>query len=568
MYQCIKHITFISFIILLTSNIGTSQGILDNCMFSLANGNDFNSSADITNSGGADGGFYNGTSWTGPSVSVGPPYNCDNPRAVFIGTTGNVKDAVGFRLNGTLVPGNVINIPTRFIQTGGNFTVGIYTSDSGNFYADGNILASQVYTANAGNITWLNSSINFIVPAASAGHNWVFVRAESGSGGIANFCQFGSDYPDIDLGPDQEICEGEQVFLNAQNNTYNYLWNTGAISSSITVANEGIYSVEASNICGTFTEEVEVVVFQEPELNVLQDTVVCVGTELTLSAEGTNPSYLWNDGSTDPTFLVDTAGVYSVTVIDDCFVVTDSVAIEYLDPPELDFGPDTAVCGGTVDYNITNGGITSTYSWNTGSSNPYFSATETGNYEATITNLCGSVSDDIFVEFSYSPGDFLVDSLEFCQGREMSIDVTAIEGYFDWSDGTTNPFFTVPNEGWHYVEIVDDDSCWVVSDTIFVDRIYCDCPMHMANSFTPNGDGINELYGAIFECPPYDFEFVIYDRWGRQLFYTKDPEQPWDGRNSNGTIYPSGVYTYTLRYTNEFNGFINASTGSVFLMKD
>ncbi|MFK7755365.1 MAG: gliding motility-associated C-terminal domain-containing protein [Flavobacteriales bacterium] len=544
------------------------QGIADNCMFTLSNGNDFTSSGDISNSGGADGGFYNGSSWTGASTSVAAPYPCDNPRAVFIGSTGNVKDAVGFRLNGNLTAGTFFNVNTRYIQTNGPFSIGVYTSNSADFYTDGVINATQVSTVNAGFNAWQNGSINFTVPPASAGHNWVFLRAESGAGGIANFCQFGLQLPTVDLGPDQEICEGEQVVLNASNADSSYEWNTGASSSNITVTEEDTYSAIVTNTCGSASDEAQIVVFLEPELNVTQDTLVCAGTELILSAEGTNPSYVWNDGSTDPTFLVDSIGVYSVTVTDDCFITSDTVAVDYLDPPELDFGPDTAVCGGTVDYNITNGGPTSIYSWSTGSESPFVSITTTGNYEATITNLCGTVSDQIFVEFSYSPGDFMADSLEFCEGLDMIVDVSDVEGYFDWSDGSTNPIFTVPNEGWHYATILDDDSCWTVSDTIFIDRIYCDCPMHIANSFTPNGDGINETYKAIFECPPYDFELAIYDRWGRQIFYTKDPEKAWTGEAKGGRIHPSGVYTYTLRYTNEFNGFINASTGSVFLMKD
>ena len=41
-----------------------------------------------------------------------------------------------------------------------------------------------------------------------------------------------------------------------------------------------------------------------------------------------------------------------------------------------------------------------------------------------------------------------------------------------------------------------------------------------------------------------DFELFIFDRWGKQLFYTKDPNDGWDGKYSNGNEVPQDIYMY------------------------
>ena len=68
----------------------------------------------------------------------------------------------------------------------------------------------------------------------------------------------------------------------------------------------------------------------------------------------------------------------------------------------------------------------------------------------------------------------------------------------------------------------------------------------MPNAFTPNNDGINDIY----RIPPATTltlkEFSIYDRWGTKLFSTRDVQAGWDG-TFNGKRQNSGVYVYYLK---------------------
>jgi gliding motility-associated-like protein len=72
------------------------------------------------------------------------------------------------------------------------------------------------------------------------------------------------------------------------------------------------------------------------------------------------------------------------------------------------------------------------------------------------------------------------------------------------------------------------------------------------NSFTPNGDGLNDEFRA--SISPYgiditDFEFDIFDRWGERIFTTKDFMIGWNGGKFNkGEVCKEDVYVYKMRF--------------------
>ncbi len=74
------------------------------------------------------------------------------------------------------------------------------------------------------------------------------------------------------------------------------------------------------------------------------------------------------------------------------------------------------------------------------------------------------------------------------------------------------------------------------------------CPFYsLPNTFTPNGDGAND----VFVPYPYKFidriDLVVFNRWGQVVFETSDPEINWTGQNSNGQDLSQGVYHYICR---------------------
>jgi gliding motility-associated-like protein len=76
---------------------------------------------------------------------------------------------------------------------------------------------------------------------------------------------------------------------------------------------------------------------------------------------------------------------------------------------------------------------------------------------------------------------------------------------------------------------------------------------HFPNAFTPNGDGANDVFKPVFDCPALTMHFLIYNRWGNVVFETNDPSGGWDGKTM-GKDAPSDVYVWTLEYVVVFNG--------------
>jgi len=81
-----------------------------------------------------------------------------------------------------------------------------------------------------------------------------------------------------------------------------------------------------------------------------------------------------------------------------------------------------------------------------------------------------------------------------------------------------------------------------------------DGKIYRPNAFSPNGDGVNDIFKFQtlfitnkFENVVADFDFTIYNRWGQQVFHTNDLQEGWDGFY-NGKLVPDGVYQYRARF--------------------
>ncbi len=73
--------------------------------------------------------------------------------------------------------------------------------------------------------------------------------------------------------------------------------------------------------------------------------------------------------------------------------------------------------------------------------------------------------------------------------------------------------------------------------------------MSVPNAFTPNNDGINDIFKPFFTLLPQKFMMVIYDRHGIVVYKTENPEEGWQGQIHGGGMAMEGVYVYHIQYT-------------------
>jgi gliding motility-associated-like protein len=71
-----------------------------------------------------------------------------------------------------------------------------------------------------------------------------------------------------------------------------------------------------------------------------------------------------------------------------------------------------------------------------------------------------------------------------------------------------------------------------------------DLQLYIPSAFTPNSDGLNDLFGAVGEGVE-DYHLTIYNRWGNKIFESTDMSNKWDG-TFNGERVELGTYTYSL----------------------
>jgi gliding motility-associated-like protein len=92
------------------------------------------------------------------------------------------------------------------------------------------------------------------------------------------------------------------------------------------------------------------------------------------------------------------------------------------------------------------------------------------------------------------------------------------------------------------------------------------CFIALPNAFTPNGDGLNDYFYPINAFKADNFDFTVYDRWGKIVYHSNDWTQKWDGK-LKGEPQPSGVYVWTFNYTYRDTGKKYALKGTVMLIR-
>lgn len=84
------------------------------------------------------------------------------------------------------------------------------------------------------------------------------------------------------------------------------------------------------------------------------------------------------------------------------------------------------------------------------------------------------------------------------------------------------------------------------------------------NSFTPNGDGDNDKFTAK-GINIRDYEMTIYNRWGEELYFTRNIQNGWNGYYK-GKVVPIGVYCYLISYLDNNNN-LQKITGRINVIK-
>ena len=194
------------------------------------------------------------------------------------------------------------------------------------------------------------------------------------------------------------------------------------------------------------------------------------------------------------------------------------------------------------------------YHWNTGDTTLTTQATKSGWYSATAYNPCRSRSDSIFVNILPEAIATIPDDTVFCEGNFKVLDARNPGSTYRWNTGETTRTIQINHPGKYFVEI--KGACNAVTDTARVFFIPEDVSAFIPNLFTPNGDGLNEKFESyVLNSPAYSL--TVYNRWGEQVFFTRNYEERWTGANQVGGTYYYAVTSVDCKGNSiKFKGFV------------
>lgn len=263
--------------------------------------------------------------------------------------------------------------------------------------------------------------------------------------------------------------------------------------------------------------------------------------------------------------------------------LNDTLGCSYIDSirlnPEIrvqvNGGPDRFVCNNdTITLQATGG---TRYLWSTGDTTSSIRATtanQTAFWVIAYLGNCRSLTDTILLtnatveaDFDFSPDTGYAPQL--VSFTNLSPTLTQSRFLWDFGDGNgsseANPQHIYRAPGAYRVRLdvlnfVTSCSDSLVYEFVIIDSIQILLP----NAFTPNGDGVNDVFRGVLRNFS-DFEFLIYDRWGGLVFTATSETFSWDG-TQNGQALPAGVYPYILKAQGK-NGRPYNRSGQIILIR-
>lgn len=323
---------------------------------------------------------------------------------------------------------------------------------------------------------------------------------------ITNGCGTASDSFNVEYQPnvpepslaDQFICNGATVTLdpiasNQDNPNLVYNWNPSNTGSTYTVSNSGTYSVTVSNDCdqsNTATAEITLVPAATlnpiPQPNILE----CDNSSVTLTV-GVPDGYsiLWSNNQTTESITVSQSGTYTYNVVDNnnCNTsVTGGSTVVITTAPEVQ---------GSTSLNLLCPGECADYT--------LFAPSAT-NYEWETS--CGSM--------------IITQNDEFYNFCSDNVPAACLDGVITLYGTASNACGT-------------STASWQILANA--------CQLVIPDVFTPNGDGMNDVFEVLGLENYSSARLLIFDRWGGKVFETDNYKNTFDGKD-----LPDGTYFYIL----------------------
>ncbi|MEI2694745.1 MAG: gliding motility-associated C-terminal domain-containing protein [Saprospiraceae bacterium] len=326
--------------------------------------------------------------------------------------------------------------------------------------------------------------------------------------------------------------------------------------------------ISSSQTCDTI-EAIHVEKLKKPLVIVTGDTILCIGQK-TILQSNVSKAYKWSTGSSTQKIEIQDTGIYSLTITDEnqC---ENNLKVHVKQAPQLKYeiNSNQPICSGQdngtieIKNKLSSPGIVK-YELNTQLQlNGMYRGLYAGMYYLKLTDENGcEYTDTVKLR---DPAIWSVNlptniQLEKGENRQIQIKVDSIKIkaiIFDPDQGikklNDSVYLITGDQNINYqIKVIDENGC--EKEYQLQIEVIDNTQVYMPNSFSPNGDGINEWYFPKSRESKQLIRFEIYDRWGNRVYSqsnmtTNDETTGWNGRINNQPA-AVGVYVCYMEWHN------------------
>ena len=441
----------------------------------------------------------------------------------------------------------------------------------------------QLHGTGTGNISWTPAAFlnnNTIAnPVATVNTTTTFylnISDAAGCSGRDSVTIHVNTAPVVSSIPNPIICQFDTLRLTTTG-ALTYQWYPGTLVSDSTIASPlftgaglSVLIVSGTDATGCVGKDtVTISVLARPVVQTIADTIICSSQSLTLFSNGA-ASYSWspatnldNPASQNPVFSGNSSQVYYLTGTgaNGC-KAKDTVSITVNSPNSLLAPPGKSFCVKDSVHLNGNNGNSVQYLWsppdylsNTGIIDPLANPPVSTLYSVKISDLACNYDTvfTVFVNVMPLPAIKASKSNDIdCSSTNAHLNATGGIQYV-WnaapglsSTNIANPVAS-PSANTQYIVTGTDNNGCRNKDSVTVLVKSSGNAYGIPNSFTPNGDGINDCFGIKrWGTGTTNVYLIIYNRYGQKVFESHDVNDCWDG-NFKGRPADPGTYAYYVR---------------------
>lgn len=399
------------------------------------------------------------------------------------------------------------------------------------------------------------------------------VSSDKGCNGIFRDTILIVDKPVFTVTKDTLICSLDTLQLRAVSSSEGTVswvpnYNINNVNSFTPLVSPDVTTTYTATFQDNFgckaSEQIRVNVVDSVTLSAMNDTTICRTDPVTLSLSSNALHYNWlpasslNDPtSKNPVAIPTGTTVYTVKASIGKCESTEQISVKTVPYPLVNVSPDTSVCFGFNALLRATGG--SRYTW---TPTVFLSAfdipdpivikpTTSITYIVTVRDTLGCpkpVMKTIRLSVVKIIADAGPSDTSVVLGQPLQLTATGSTSYtWDPIKWLSNSFIpnpvSFPTDNILYTVKVSDSAGCFATDTINVKLFKIKPDILVPSGFTPNGDGLNDVFRPIAIGMKYMAAFRVYNRWGQLLFSTTREGHGWNGQ-FGGNAQDAGTYVW------------------------